>query len=371
MELDRAGKQSIYLQIYSILLEEIQNGIYSNTCILPSEKSLCVRFNVERNTVRKALQVLVNEKIIKKRPGYGAVLADKNNPGDNSEISVSDLTEMARKNILLAAYSDYLHDNGENFHFRLINGFEKKLSKMGYNLIFKSVDMGISFRDIIRQTMPAAIIYDSYMHEEWYREGIEANLPCISINHSTPLMSSIVSNNFDGAFKVAKMLAEANHRRIAVITGKKDYQTNIERMSGLQQLYLKEGMASGEMLVLDGDWSFSSGVKAGERILGIPESGRPTAVFAFNDDMAFGCYSCFVRAGLKVPDDISIAGFDKSNRYNHIFPGITTVDVNINAMIEYACWILSGYLSSTAPNYSVNIQIDTTIYDNGTIRPIL
>ena len=368
MELDRFGKQSIYRQIHDILLGEIENGMYDEAGMLPSEKELCSRFDVERNTVRKALQILVNEGLISKKPGYGTVLMG--NAGDDAAPTGSATSELIRKNVLLVTYADYFQDNGEYFHFKLVNGFEKTISEMGYNLIFKSVDMGAGIREIIQHTLPVAIIYDSYMHDDLYREGLEAGVTCISINHYTPLMPSVVSNNFDGAYRVAKMLAEAGHRRIAAVTGKRNYQTNIERMSGLQKLYLKEGAVTNEIMVLDGDWSFSSGVKAGEQILSMGESERPTAVFAFNDDMAFGCYSCFERAGIRVPEEISIVGFDKSDRYSYIFPSITTLDVNVGAMIEYSCWILSECLNGTAPRCNAKIQIDTTICDNGTIRTL-
>lgn len=368
MELDKSLKQSIYMQIYDILLAEIKSGVYDKTAMLPSEKELCSRFCVERNTVRKALKILVDEGLILKKPGYGTVLADANKAGGKPEASEPAASEMRLKNILLVTHEDYLQDNGEYFHFKLINSFEKSISEMGYNLIFKSVGIGGGFHEIIRQIMPAAVIYDSFMQDRLYREGLSAGVPCISINHYTPLMTSVVSNNFDGAYKVAKMLAEAGHSRIAVITGKRNYQTNIERMSGVQKLYLKNGAASAEMLVLDGDWRFSSGVRAGENILNMPPSERPTAVLAFNDDMAYGCYSCFERAGVRVPEEISIVGFDKSDRYNSIFPLITTVDVNVDAMIKCACWILSGYLNGMAPGFCAKIQIETTICDNGTIR---
>jgi len=366
MELERFGKQPIYHQIYNILFKEIQNGIYNDAGMLPSEKELCSRFSVERNTVRKALQLLVNEGLISKKPGYGTVLTG--GVGEHTAQIGLAASEFIRKNVLLVTYADYFQDKGEYFHFKLMNGFEKTISEMGYNLIFKSVDIYAGIGEIIQRTLPAAIIYDSYMHDELYREGLEAGVPCMSINHYTPLMTSVVSNNFDGAYRVAKLLTEAGHRRIAAITGKRNYQTNIERMSGLQKLYLKEDAVTNEMMVFDGDWLFSSGVKVGEQILSMEKSKRPTAVFAFNDDMAFGCYSCFERAGIRVPEDISIVGFDKSDRYNYIFPSITTVDVNVNAMIEYTCWILSEYLNGTAPRYNTKIQIDTTICDNGTIR---
>ena len=369
IEIDRNGKQAVYKQIYQILLAEINDGVYDDAAVLPSEKELCNRFLVERNTLRNALRILVDEGVIYKRPGYGTMLA--NNGSTFEKVKPADSpADNVRKNILLVTQEDYLQDNGEYFHFRLINRIDRSISEMGYNLIFKSVGINGDFKDIIKHTMPAAIIYDSYVHAGLYRDGLDAGVPCISINHYTPLMTSVVSNNYDGAYSVAKTLYESGHRRIAVITGKRNYQTNIERMSGLQTYYLKKGLPLSKILVIEGDWLFTSGVSAGEQIISMNESERPTAVFALNDDMAFGCYSSIERAGIRVPGDISIVGFDKSDRYSSIFPMITTVDVNVDAMIEHTCWILSGYLDGTAPGFSVKLQIDTTFIDNGTILTI-
>jgi len=366
IEIDRAGKQAVYKQIYNILLKEINNGVYDDAAVLPSEKELCNRFTVERNTLRKALRTLVDEGLIYKKPGYGSVLTNSGSTFEKVTPTDSGL-EQARKNILLVTQEDYLQDTGEYFHFRLINRIDRGISEMGYNLIFKSVDQNGGFKEVIKHTIPAAIIYDSYVNPELYRDGLDAGIPCISINHYTPLMTSVVSNNYDGAYNVAKTLYSAGHKRIAVITGKSNYQTNIERMSGLQTYFLKKGLSLSKILVIEGDWLFSSGINAGEQILSLSESERPTAVFALNDDMAFGCYSSFERAGIRVPEDISIVGFDKSDRYSSIFPMISTVDVNVEAMIEHSCWTLSGYLDGTAPGFSVKIQIDTTFIDNGTI----
>ena len=369
MELNRTKGISVYKQIYDILLGEIYSGLYEETSLLPSEKELCARFDVERNTVRKALQMLVDEKLIIKKPGYGTLLANGAN-FDEGLAPNSSVAKSVRKNILLITHEDYLRDNGEYFHFKLINSFEKSISEIGHNLIFRSVGMGNGFREIIKYTSPVAIIFDSYMHDGLYQEGLRAGIPCISINHYTPLMTSVVSNNFDGAHRVAKMLTEVGHRRIAVISGKPNYQTNIERMSGVQSLYMKKGIPMNELLVINGNWLFSSGMEAGKRILAMDESERPSAVFAFNDDMAYGCYNYFERAGVHMPEQMSIVGFDKSDQYNSIFPMLTTVDVNVDAMIEYACWILSGQLNRTAPGLCAKIQIDTTICDNGTIRTL-
>jgi DNA-binding LacI/PurR family transcriptional regulator len=184
-------------------------------------------------------------------------------------------------------------------------------------------------------------------------------------------MTSIVSNNFDGAYKVAETLTGAGHRRIAFILGKRSHQTTMERLSGVQSLYMTQGFPLQEQYLLEGSWLFSSGVAAGERILAMKSTERPTAVFAFNDDMAYGCFNALQRGGLSVPGDISIVGFDKSDRYSAMFPPITTVDVNLDAIVDYACWYLADSLAGKPPKARAKIQIDTTISDNGTIKNIL
>lgn len=97
---------------------------------------------------------------------------------------------------------------------------------------------------------------------------------------------------------------------------------------------------------------------------------RPTAVFAFNDGIAYGCYSCFGRHNIKVPEEISLVGFDQSEKFNIAFGSITTVDVNIEAMIEYTCWYLLGRITGVTPEIQAK-KIDTKIIDCGTARGIV
>ncbi|MCL2479954.1 MAG: substrate-binding domain-containing protein, partial [Treponema sp.] len=212
------------------------------------------------------------------------------------------------------------------------------------------------------------IIFDSYNPDPCYQEAAGFALPCVSINHYTPLFTSIVSNNFEGAYRVTKELADAGHRRIAFITGKSSHQTSVERLNGIQALCGSRGISLESDCLISGDWTFGSGTEAAKKILGMKVSRRPTAVFAFNDDLAYGCYSVLRNRGLSVPADMSLVGFDKSDRYLDMFPPITTVDVNIDAIVDYACWYLSSCLSGFPPAGQAKIQIDTTICDNGTIR---
>jgi len=371
--IDRSCKTPVFRQIYAILLEEIKNGLYVETEKLPSEKELCLRFNVERNTVRKALQILVDENRIARVPGIGTKLLPETSHEESVKFSQRRGFQVKLKNniVLLIAQVDYLSSpDRESFHYKLIHSLEKYLSRLGYNLLFKPMGHNGTVADTIRSALPLGIIFDSYNPDSCYQEAAGFALPCVSVNHYTPLFTSIVSNNFEGAHKVTKELADAGHRRIAFITGKSSHQTSVERLNGVQALCGSLGIPLENEYIISGDWTFGSGAEAAKRILGMKASRRPTAVFAFNDDLAYGCYSVLRNRGLSVPADMSLVGFDKSDRYLDMFPPITTVDVNIDAIVDYACWYLSSCLSGFPPTGQAKIQIDTTICDNGTIKTL-
>jgi DNA-binding LacI/PurR family transcriptional regulator len=360
-ELDRGSKTPVFRQIYGILVSEMAEGLYTVNGKLPSEKELCLRFDVERNTVRKALQILVEESRIARVPGIGSKVlslkASRKKPAPAARTASE-----AGGIIILVTQVDYLHiADGESFHYRLIHSLEKRLSHLGYNLLFKPAGEDGIVAETIRSAAPQGIIFDSFNQDIHYREAAESGLPCISVNHYTPLFTSIVSNNFDSAYRITERLTGAGHEKIAFITGKSSHQTNMERLSGIRTLYTAKGLSLRNEYLIPSNWTFASGVMAAERILAMNAAERPTAVFAFNDDLAYGCYSVLERQGLKIPEDISIVGFDKSDRYRDMFPPITTVDVNMDAMVDYACWYLENRFSGYAPRVCAKIQIDTSI----------
>ncbi|MDR2617352.1 MAG: GntR family transcriptional regulator [Treponema sp.] len=372
--IDRAGKEPVFKQIYAILVSEIDSGVYGESRKLPSEKEFCARFGVERNTVRKALQILVDEARIIRVPGIGSFIRPVSaEPGSAcpGRTQAAGGQRGAGSIVLLITQVDYLHSpGGESFHYKLIHSFEKRLSLLGYNMLFKPVYQDGALTNTIRGAAPGGIIFDSCNQDIFYAEASRFGLPCVSVNHYTPLFTSIVSDNFNGAYRVAERLIQAGHRHVAFITGKSNHQTTVERLNGIRSLYSRMGLSIKNEYLFPSDWTFNSGAEAARTILGMKKAERPTAVFAFNDDLAYGCYSVFKNQGLAVPEDISIVGFDKSDRYAQMFPPVSTVDVNMNAIVDYACWYLSERISGQAPGTCARIQIDTAFCDNGTIKNI-
>jgi LacI family transcriptional regulator len=368
----------IYRQIRDTLSREIGEGQYAVGGRLPSEKELSQRFIVERNTVRRALQLLVEEEQIKKMPGYGSVLVkqDKSDPVGKENAAVGEPARLEdpqtaiRRNILMVTSRDYLQENPvETFHLRLLHLFEQAVSDRGYNLIYKSIGQDNHMAETLRHTDPAGVIFVSSMDQQAYRQVLTRSIPCVSVNHATPLMTSVVSNNAGGARAIARQLIEAGHRSILYITGKRDNQTASERLAGIRRLYDEKGLPFDSQSVKEGDWSYESGFAIAQQLLSLREADLPTAIFAFNDDMAYGCYVCLTQNGLSVPGQISLVGFDQTDRYTRIFPAITTVDVNSRALVDYTCWYLSESIRKTAPAACASIQIEAHVVDHGTIRP--
>lgn len=148
----------------------------------------------------------------------------------------------------------------------------------------------------------------------------------------------IETHDYVGAAEAARHIAELGHRRIAHIRGPDTFLSAKERLRGFRVGLAEFGLAVDEPYLLTGGYTFESGMSGGEALLSLPEP--PTAVFAGNDEMAVGVYQAVRRAGLRVPDDLSIVGFDDSPIAKRIWPTLTTVRLPIRYMGRTAAQLL-------------------------------
>jgi LacI family transcriptional regulator len=158
-------------------------------------------------------------------------------------------------------------------------------------------------------------------------DHLRQDMPTVLINtrDDSGLHASLAIDNYGGAYAMVRHLAERGHRRIALITGPEGNYDADERLRGYRQA-LAETAGTAE-IILRGDFTEESGYRAGTRIASSPQ--LPDAVFACNDAMAIGCLFAFSEAGLKVPGDIALAGFDDIPIARFIAPPLTTVRVRI------------------------------------------
>jgi LacI family transcriptional regulator len=118
-------------------------------------------------------------------------------------------------------------------------------------------------------------------------------------------------------------LLELGHHRIGAITGVPDWVASEKRLQGYRAGLAGAGVLPDPELIVAGDWEIGGGIAAAERLLSLPEP--PTAIFAFNDNMAVGALRVARARGLRVPEELSVVGFDDVELANVVVPTLTTI----------------------------------------------
>ena len=161
------------------------------------------------------------------------------------------------------------------------------------------------------------------------REHLGDAMPAVLMNTALPddgTHRAISIDNYGGAREMTAHLVAAGHRRIAFIGGPEDNFDAAERLRGYRDA-LAEALPAAAPWVLPGDFDEASGHRAGMVLL--DGDAPPDAVFAANDMMALGCLYALQQGGLRVPDDVALAGFDDVPLARYVQPALTTMRVDI------------------------------------------
>lgn len=140
----------------------------------------------------------------------------------------------------------------------------------------------------------------------------------------------VLSMDRESAAEVAEHLAKLGHTRIAMITGPATYRSAIERVTGFSNALADRGLALPPELIVEGAYTFESGAACAEALLS--RSPRPTAIFAGNDETAAGVYRTAYLRGVRIPDDLTVIGFDDSPLASRLCPSLTTMRQPIRDM---------------------------------------
>ncbi|KAB8163156.1 LacI family DNA-binding transcriptional regulator [Lysobacter maris] len=175
-----------------------------------------------------------------------------------------------------------------------------------------------------------------------------SQLPVVLINSQSGGAAGTVLgvDNHGGARVMVEHLVSGGHRRIAFIAGPEDNFDAHERLRGYRDA-LAELLPDTAEWILRGDFDEASGHRAGRELIAASE--RPDAVFAANDMMALGCMFAFLQAGIDVPGEIALAGFDDIPLAGYVHPGLSTMRVNIAELGSHATELLVAAIASKEP----------------------
>jgi LacI family transcriptional regulator len=163
---------------------------------------------------------------------------------------------------------------------------------------------------------------------------ININTPIVVVDREINEINAdiVFVDNNNGGYKATKYLIELGHRHIGCISGPSQTTPSAQRLSGYKRALQEAKLNIDENIIRQGDYRYPSGEKAMRELLMVAHP--PTAVFICNDMMAIGAFQAVYQLGLKIPDDISIIGFDNIPISQAIYPSLTTIEQPIIEMAE-------------------------------------
>jgi len=189
-------------------------------------------------------------------------------------------------------------------------------------------------------------------------------LVCLSPGIETPGRPTVATNDREICAEMARYLASLGHRQIAFVSGNQDHKAVSNRLPGYVDGLRQSALKYAARLVVAGDNSVQSGEAAAQSLLALARP--PTAIFAANDDMAAGVLRVALRKGLRIPDDLSVAGFDDSAVASHVFPALTTIRQPLARIAEQAVRSLIGAGDATGPIAGTSIVPSSLVIRDST-----
>ncbi len=164
----------------------------------------------------------------------------------------------------------------------------------------------------------------------------KAHMPVVSIGRSYYPHSSgtVVLDNFGGAREAMRYLLDQGHRKIVHLTGQAEFGDSIARLEGVAAALAERGLGMDDIHLVNGEFSQEFGYAATVALI---KEGRDfTAIFAGDDDMGAGVLLALRENGKRVPQDVSVMGFDDAFHARHMWPSLTTIKQPMDTMGEAA-----------------------------------
>ncbi len=215
------------------------------------------------------------------------------------------------------------------FFAEVVSGVEQYCNQHHYNLIISSIDgneqrLQQNIQTLIQKQVDGLLLmYSDTRHA--MVEQLNLNLPIVVMDWWPTELNAdkIYENSEFGAYLATKTLIEQGHKNIAIITGKLDKSLAHNRLLGYQKALQDAHLPINPDWIIESHFDFEGGVEGMKKLLQI--TPRPTAVFACSDTIAVGVYQVAWQQGLRIPQDISVIGYDNIMLAQYLTPPLTTI----------------------------------------------
>jgi DNA-binding LacI/PurR family transcriptional regulator len=325
-------------QVENFILAKIESGEWPVGSKIPSERDLSIKFEVSRTTVRNAVQALTTRGMFDRKIGQGTfvrqrlgaplVPAQRSSQGTFGYVVCKE--HSLRKPI-----------SAEAFYFDVFAGIEEEAVRSGRHMLFSYLDErsadevaafsafldkvdGVvieeardpAFLDMVeRSGVPAALLAPTAIRE---------NLDCVTMDIGA------------GVRKAVRYLRSLGHERIGIVNGPLGIESARLRFAAWRDEMGEEGAAAaaGGLSCGGEGWSAEAGYAAPRELLS--RRSDVTALFCANDLLAVGALSALYKLGLRVPEDVSVVGFDDTELARHAAPPLTTMRIHSHDMARSA-----------------------------------
>lgn len=229
-----------------------------------------------------------------------------------------------------------------------------------YNLMVRGIDDYRNFDLISKKNFDGIVIMSqSTGDDEFITTVHDRQIPMVVLNREVSMpVCNILINDRTGVFRGTEYLIQKGHRKIAIIEGKTGFRSAEIRKQGYIDAHQRYSISLQDDYMVVGDYSTESGYTAMMELLKCKD--MPTAVFCSNDEMAMGAMNAIIQQGLRIPEDISIMGYDDSMFAAYLTPRLTTIKRPVDEMGRKGAHKLLDLIEdnrSSGERYYMNVQI--------------
>lgn len=240
-------------------------------------------------------------------------------------------------------------NNGTEYVSRIQDGASRMARSSGFPVEAENLfSSGRSITEVLKSEAVAGVVLTPPLSDDRHVLSLleERGLPCVRI---APLLdpdraSTVVMDEYDAARAITDLLLQKGHRRIGFVRGPRQHLVSLRRYNGYANALGGKGLRVDPALIVQGDFSRQSGREQAPALF----AAKPTAIFASNDEMAVGIIDAANAAGIAIPGEISLAGFDDNAVARTVRPRLTSVRQPLEEMGETAIHILADRIRHSA-----------------------
>jgi GntR family transcriptional regulator of arabinose operon len=297
----------VYMRVADDLRSKLGSDGFAAGQLLPGEHELSKAYNLSRGTIRKALDVLASENLISRQPGRGTIIL----PPQPETI------EQRRTIAVLWSIVRWIGAD-------MLASIEQHLSAVNCDILFSTSQHepekeAQALERLFHTKLDGLILYATGddQNTALINAFIKKNIPVVLLDRFTPLLADklswVTSENFHGAYELTNHLINLQHERIAYVVWTPDNEsisTLRERQQGYETAITEAGLAPLILIQCGADPEGQEKQLFAETLFEFIDTQQPTALFFHNDATVYRLYPFFRDWGIRIPEDISVVGFD-------------------------------------------------------------